>query len=343
MDTKLLLSFKKMPLYFFIAVILAIGFSACTDEEEPSQSSKVVLSQFFSIQNATVVQGTIPSTPNGASIGEVVINSTAIAGGSSHVTINSENDIQKLYVSIKGSNQYYTITPNQAKSSVFDFIILLSQSLNRSFEIQISALLANGSTTSLYTSGVTYYPTGTGGTGGLQISLSFDNEKDVDLYVIQPDGTIIFYGNKGGHILDTITGQYVYVWGLDLDSNPGCNIDSINNENVFYPDSLVQTGAYQVWINMYSNCDTSIATNCVVTANYASQLITPTYGVNPSTHIYPIGEPSNHLASDTIGALKVMEFNISGTSGGGGSSKKIYKSILTESAKMKLNMAKQRR
>ncbi|MFA6932436.1 MAG: hypothetical protein WCQ30_02260 [Bacteroidales bacterium] len=342
MITKLLQGFKKLAFFVFIASALAAGFIACTNEDDPpTPTTYVALSQFFSIPNATLVQGAIPSTANGASIGDVIINSTAIPGGSSNVTINSLNDIQKLYVSIKGSNQYYTITPSATKSTVFDFVILLSQALNRSFEIQISALLADGSTSALYSSSVTYYPTGTGGTGGLQVSLSFNNEKDVDLYVIQPDGDIIFYGNKGATIYDSITGQYVYWWGLDLDSNPACNIDSINNENVFYPDTLVQTGTYQVWINMYSNCDNTIPTTCVVTANHASQLITNlTYGVNPSTHIFPIGEPSNSIGSDTTGAVKIMEFNMVGTPAG---PKKAYNSKLTESAKMKLNSAIRRR
>ena len=245
-------------------------------------------------------------------------------------------DIQKIYVSIKGSNQYYTITPNQTKSNVFDFVMLLNQSLDQSFEILMSALLSDGTTTSIYKSDITYYAAGTGGTGGLQVSLSFNNEKDVDLYVIQPDGEIIYYGNKGSQIYDTVTGQYVYWWGLDLDSNPACNIDSIKNENVFYPDTLIQSGTYQVWINMYSNCDTSLATTCVVTANESGQLIIPTYGVNPATHVFPIGQPSNQITSDTTGALKVMEFNIVGTPS---SPKKIH-SILTQSARTKINMSR---
>ena len=342
MSTKLLQVFKKVAFFIIIVSALAVGFSACNNEDDPptTPTPTSTLSQFFSIANATLVQGTIPSNPNGPSIGDVTINTSAIPGGSSNVTINSLNNIQKLYVSINGVNQYYVITPTVTKSTVFDFIILLSQSLNRSFVIQISALMADGTTSSLYTSSVTYYPTGTGGTGGVQVSLSFNNEKDVDLYVIQPDGDIIYYGNKGATIYDSITGNYVYWWGLDLDSNPGCNIDSINNENVFYPDSLVQTGTYQVWINMYSNCDNTIPTTCVVTANHASSLITPTYGVNPSTHIFPIGEPSNGISSDTIGAVKIMEFNIAASASG--QKKMIYNSKLTESAKMKLSAARRR-
>jgi len=337
MKTKLLQGFKGLHFSVFIVAILtvlALGFSSCTDEEvKPNPDTTNRISEFFSIQNAEVVQGTIPFSANGPSIGEVSLNATVISGGSAYVSINSDNDIQKLYVSVKGSNQYYVISPNVTKSSVFEFVILLSQTLDESFEIQISALLLDGTMTSLYKSTVTYYAVGT---GDLQISLSFDNEKDVDLYVIQPDGVIIYYGNKGGQIYDSITGLNTYWWGLDLDSNPACNIDSINNENVFYPDSLIQTGTYQVWVNMYSNCDPSIATNCVVTALAANQFVTTTFGTNPSTVVFPIAEPSNNISNDTVGAVKVMEFTIAGTPT---TPKKIYNTKLTQSAKAKIDRA----
>lgn len=341
MKTKLLQGLKGLHFIFFIVAmlsVLAIGFTACTsdDDEKIPEKPAVVLSEYFSIQNATIVSGTIPSNPNGLSIGEVSINSTVIAGGSSQVSIATEQNIQKIYVSVKGTNHYYVISPAQLKSTVIDFIILLSQGLSKSFDIQISGLLGDGTTTSLYQSSLTFHAVGT---GGLQVSLSFNNEKDVDLYVIQPDGDIIYYGNKGGTIWDSITDEYVYWWGLDLDSNPGCSIDSINNENVFYPSSLIQTGTYQVWINMYSNCDPSIPTSCVVTALESGQLITPIYGVNPSTNVFPIGEPSNFISNDTTGAVKVMEFTIAGTQP---TSKKVYNTPLTESAKMKLQRAKRR-
>lgn len=340
MKRKLLQSFKGLHFGIFIVTVLTVlvlAFTACTDEDEktPNPTPATVLSDFFSIQNAVTVQGTIPSNPDGPSIGNVSMNGSVISGGSSHITITTDNDIQKLYVGIKGVNNYYIITPN-AKSNIFDFVILLSQNLDESFEIQISALLADGTTTAVYKSTVGYYAVGT---GNLQISLSFDNEKDVDLYVLQPDGVMIFYGNKGGQTYDPITGLSTYLWGLDLDSNPNCNIDSINNENVFYPDSLVQSGTYQVWINMYNNCDSSIPTTCIVTALDSGQFIIPIYGVNPSTTVFPIGQLSNPIGNDTVGSIKVMEFTIAGPTT---TPKKIYNTKLTESAKIKMLGAKRR-
>jgi hypothetical protein len=336
---KSIMSFRFKNALTFIIVIcaLSIGFSACSDDEEPTTTTPTakVLSNYFIIQDASLVQGAIPSNPNGRNLGQVSINANAIAGGTSIISINSQDNIQKLYVSVKGANSYYSITPSLQKNTIFDFVLLFSQNLSDPyFELQVTALFDDGTTSPIYTTRVTII---SAGTGGLQISLSFDNEKDIDLYVVQPDGEVIYYGNKGEGIYDTITGEYIYSWGLDLDSNPGCYIDSINNENVFYPTEYIQAGTYQVWVNMYANCDESIPTNWAITALKAGQLVTPSYGNNPAIGVYPIGEPSNGIGSELTGALKVMEFTMTGITP---QPTKIKKSSpLSPSAKMKLQSA----
>ncbi|MDD4684805.1 MAG: hypothetical protein PHD45_06200 [Bacteroidales bacterium] len=73
MKKKLLQGFKGLHFGVFIVAILtllAIGFTACTsdDDEKIPEKPAVVLSEYFSIQNATIVSGTIPSNPNGLSI-----------------------------------------------------------------------------------------------------------------------------------------------------------------------------------------------------------------------------------------------------------------------------------
>lgn len=318
-----------------IAIVLTgVAFIACgDDEEEQQQPAAKNLANYFTVQGAETMTGSIPGNSNGVSIGEVSINSHALAGGSSPLFIASDNDIEYLYLSVKGANKYYRITPSAKKSTTMDLIILFSQNLNETFTIEVSALLADGTTTVIYTTTINYIQAGT---SALQVSLSFDNEKDVDLYLVKPDGEVVYYGNHDGDwVYDQTTGTYTYAWGLDVDSNPGCSIDGINNENIFYPSSEVQSGTYQVWINMYSNCDATIATNWVVTALHEGNLITPTYGVNPSAGTYPVGEPSNPIGSSLNGALKVMEFTMNGSQLG----KSSVVSPLTQSAKMKLRNA----
>ena len=65
---------------------------------------------------------------------------------------------------------------------------------------------------------------GVGMQGGLQVALQWDTSTDVDLHVIGPSDTEIFWDTRS----DSNGGS------LDLDSNPGCVLDNVNRENVFW-------------------------------------------------------------------------------------------------------------
>jgi hypothetical protein len=98
------------------------------------------------------------------------------------------------------------------------------------------------------------------GTGDVQVSLSWDTETDVDLHVVDPTGEEIYYGNTSSES----GGQ------LDLDSNAGCGIDGINNENITWPTGMAPSGTYVVRVNFWSDCDLQPA-NFTVTTNVCGQ------------------------------------------------------------------------
>jgi hypothetical protein len=249
-----------------------------------------------------------------------------------------------MYVGVTGVDGYFSVPASAASNSplttmaassdiISTFVLLFSQNLSGSFEIQIGARLSDGTITAIYTAQITHIAAGT---GGLQVSLSFNNDKDVDLYVVEPNGRVVYYGNKGEYTYDE-QGQRTVIWGLDIDSNAGCSIDGIDNENVFYPREYIQTGKYEVWVNMYSNCDATIATNWVITSIKEGVLVPVTFGQNPATGVFPIGTPSNSIGSTlNAQAIKVMEFNMQGTAT---SATNFRTSPLSESAKMKLQNA----
>lgn len=81
--------------------------------------------------------------------------------------------------------------------------------------------------------------------GELRVTLSWDTPTDVDLYVVNPDGQEIYYGNRS----DSLGGQ------LDLDSNAGCSIDGTNQENIHWPKG--KNGEYVVRVNYWSACGDS--------------------------------------------------------------------------------------
>jgi len=99
------------------------------------------------------------------------------------------------------------------------------------------------------------------GSGDIQVSVAWDHDDDVDLHVVEPAGCEIYYANdicgSGG-------------W-LDLDSNPACSIDGINNENIFWPIGQAPTGTYIVRMDFYSDC-TSLGVNYTTTLHYCGNV-----------------------------------------------------------------------
>jgi hypothetical protein len=99
------------------------------------------------------------------------------------------------------------------------------------------------------------------GSGDIQVSVSFDTDTDVDLHVVEPAGCEIYYGNdycgSGG-------------W-LDLDSNPACSMDYVNNENIYWPEGQAPEGTYIVRVDFYEDCCWCGA-NYTVTIHYCGDM-----------------------------------------------------------------------
>ena len=84
------------------------------------------------------------------------------------------------------------------------------------------------------------------GTGDVQVTLRWNSLNDLDLFVTDPAGRVIFYNERrvpsGG--------------ALDVDSNAGCQ-DKLSTspiENIFWPQSLAPRGNYRVEVYYYQHC-----------------------------------------------------------------------------------------
>jgi hypothetical protein len=80
------------------------------------------------------------------------------------------------------------------------------------------------------------------GTGDVQITLRWTSSADLDLHVVEPEGTEISYSDPG----PTPTGGQ-----LDVDSNVGCEQEA-SVENVFWPEGDMPVGDYTVEIHGFS-------------------------------------------------------------------------------------------
>lgn len=96
------------------------------------------------------------------------------------------------------------------------------------------------------------------GTGDVQVSVSWDVDSDLDLHVVAPGGEEIYWESP-----QSSTGGV-----LDLDSNAGCEIDGVRNENVTWATGEAPPGEYKVLVDLWDACGVQ-PTSYVVTVTVA--------------------------------------------------------------------------
>lgn len=83
------------------------------------------------------------------------------------------------------------------------------------------------------------------GTGDVEVAMTMNLATDLDLYVTDPAGTTVYFGNTGG-----FSGGH-----LDLDANAACSGHmGANSEHIFWPQGLAPAGNYTVRVAHYESC-----------------------------------------------------------------------------------------
>ncbi|MEM9190148.1 MAG: PPC domain-containing protein [Myxococcota bacterium] len=82
------------------------------------------------------------------------------------------------------------------------------------------------------------------GSGDVDVSLTMSAPTDLDLYVVDASGTVIYYGNR-----HSTGGQ------LDLDANAACTSNvGVNAEHIFWPVGAAAAGTYTVRVAHFESC-----------------------------------------------------------------------------------------
>ena len=233
---------------------------------------------------------------------EVTYNHQYLPGGSNIFTIDTDKTFKRFYIGIKGLSGCLVCSPEPVVRNgrnVYTITVVYGPNFDPSMIMLISGEEENGYITLPFEAPVKEEIPGI--RGDLNVNLTFSNAKDVDLHLYMPDGEHIFYGHRGGTV-QLENGETVQ-YGLDHDSNAGCNIDNLNNENIVIPAELIQSGTYRVVVNMYSNCNPNTSTNWNIVTWYKGEKITPRSGRNPASGVYPIGASDGDMTT-------VMEFTI---------------------------------
>ena len=195
---------------------------------------------------------------------------SAINGGANQIALSSATPFDTVVVSVETgtagastnrsmvvADSYYLLRLPAATTSTTLTVTLPVQVSSQRFTLEYSASLGNGPFGAYRQQTVQVT---TVGTGDVQISVSWNSAADVDLHVIEPNGTEIFYLNPRSS-----TGGE-----LDLDSNSDCDSDDSRAENIRWPSGLAPRGTYVVRLDYYRNCGASSTDYVVRVVNGSS-------------------------------------------------------------------------
>lgn len=297
---------------FYYALMMFAGIlalNACSSDDDNNVANPIEES-YFTVENAKFIADEMPESTTDETLDGVYCNKQALSNGANFITISSTTEYERFYVGIDGVDGYYDIAANEIVTRAGDaveyftysFPIDYSISLGNDFTLIISGVTITGYITKPYKQDIEHVESLA---GDLLINLAFDQAKDVDLHLIMPSGREICYRDRGDEIYDSELGEYIQIFGLDHDSNPSCNIDNLNNENISIPAEYVQKGKYQIIVNLYSNCDYSVPVNYSLQARYKGDLLKNLLpdATNPIRGFY-------EASADNHDRTVVMEFEL---------------------------------
>lgn len=252
-----------------VTLAMLIAFAGCDDDSPTELDLETDIEEVItSISSGTVsgsLEGGSPPSDESAPTPVVTGSNTVIPGGGARYTISSDADFSVIYVFVEGQEGYYQLDLGSQQSAASfdiaaamdrDVILTLGEVLGENVEFCFSVGVGNGAG-QCTTQEVDVIEVGT---GDVQVSVSWDVPSDVDLYLVEPSGETIYFGNE-----ESETGGV-----LDLDSNAACGSPDVRNENITWPDDVPPSGEYTVRVNYWSACDQQ-ATNWVVTLRVEGQ------------------------------------------------------------------------
>ncbi|HET9947839.1 MAG TPA: hypothetical protein VFQ22_02820 [Longimicrobiales bacterium] len=190
--------------------------------------------------------------------------SAMITGGTAIRTLEGSGAFTTIYVSVANTEGYWELTlPND--EVLLDLLLSVAQNVPAGTFMLRYAIAEAGDVGAYYQEFVTVLNVGT---GLVQVSVSWDTDADVDLYVEEPGGEEIYYGSR-----NSASGGE-----LDLDSNAACAGDNVRNENITWPEETPPSGTYEVRVNLWDDCGAA-STNWVVTVHVEGQPLRTFSGV----------------------------------------------------------------
>jgi hypothetical protein len=241
-----------------LLIVCAVGCERQSDSPiSPSPLPAIALGDLVSSMAVESAAASSRSGPPPASgNGPVIVvsgNQTVLNGGTLTATVGSTSSFQTIFLYVAsrtvglvseaagGIDGYYELRLPAARTGAVALLEFSQTIPLRELELMFAVADPSGAVGPFValTTAVTSV-----GTGDVQVSLSWDADSDVDLHVVDPAGDEIFYGRR-----ESASGGK-----LDLDSNAGCEIDRIRNENITWPVGRAPRGQYTVRVDYWANC-----------------------------------------------------------------------------------------
>lgn len=281
-----------------LASVMVLGLVSCNKDEDESS-----VKDYLSVDGAAFVSSSFPAASAGDNmpvVTSVTGNSSVIEGGSNPIAVYASVPAAKILIGVEGTKGYYEYSDaTKSTDVIYTLALVLSTSLpGEEFVIIVAIVDDFGNISEIYQLPVSIVEAGT---GQLQVSLSWDQPNDLDLHLVEPNSEEIYYSNDY-----SVNGGI-----LDLDSNPDCYIDGVQNENITYSDeSTVETGTYIVRVDLYSACSVTAQTNFIVTARLNGDLIAQQSITNPYNGNFPANSVGDEGGSGS--GVQVMQFTVGG-------------------------------
>lgn len=224
-----------------LAVLLAVG---CGDEGDGGPGD-IDIQDFVAV--VSTLDGSIeaifnvgdPPSPSGGPTVTVDGGETGITGGSVQVNLSATAEFVTIIIAIDGVDGYWTLTI-PATTAIEILLMFAADVPQENFDLLYQVMTAGGAAGAVTEVSTDVIEVGT---GQVQVSVSWDAASDVDLHLVEPSGEEIYWADR-----ESATGGQ-----LDLDSNPACDIDNVNNENISWSGSAPR-GEYVVRVDYYDGC-----------------------------------------------------------------------------------------
>jgi len=247
-----------------LAIIGLLSVSGCSD----GASSDPALGSLMRILDAQFVPGASPRAQTGPEVIATELLSSTIWSGYADKPIRGTLGVTATAaaLALSGDAGHWLIPAGVPDISAptlptFRCRASFSRSLAQpAYTLEVRAVDAQGRFGPPLRQTLTVLPTAPsrGGTGELVVSLTWDNEADLDLHVIDPLGHEVFHGAPSSVDSFASGGASQSAGILLADSNADCANDQLRQEDVVWQQAP-PAGRYSVRVDTASLCDRSIA------------------------------------------------------------------------------------